>query len=147
MRISVFGTALVATVALAASLSAQQPAPPAKPAPPAAGMKMGMPKMDMQMMDSMHARLDSAVARMNRTTGDARESAMADVINALVSEQRMMHAHMQQMMGEHMGGMSGMGAMGDPAPGQPMRGMMHPDSGRASMPGMARPDSVAKPRE
>ena len=144
MRISVFGTALVATVALAASLSAQQPAPPAKPAPPAAGMKMGMPKMDMQMMDSMHARLDSAVARMNRTTGDARVSAMADVINALVSEQRMMHAHMQHMMGEHMGGM---GAMGHPAPGQPMRGMMHPDSGRASMPGMARPDSVAKPRE
>jgi hypothetical protein len=147
MRISGFGAALVATLALAAPLSAQQPAPPAKMGPPAAGTKMDMPKMNMQMMDSMHARLDSAVARMNRTTGDARVTAMADVINALVSEQRMMHAHMQQMMGEHMGGMGEMGAMGHPAPGQPMGGMMHPDSGRAPMPGMARPDSVARPRK
>ena len=48
-----------------------------------------------------------------------------------------------QMMGEHMGGMPG---MQHPAPGQPMRGMMHPDSGHAPMPGMARPDSAARPR-
>jgi hypothetical protein len=144
MRISAIAGALVAPLALTASLSAQQPAPPAKMGPPAAGMKMDMPKMDMQMMDSMHARLDSAVARMNRTTGDARVTAMVDVLNALVSEQRMMHAHMQKMMGEHMGGM---GAMGHPAPGQPMRGMMHADSGRAPMPGMARPDSMARPRK
>lgn len=138
MRMSGIGAALIAALVAAAPLSAQQPAPPAKMGPPAAGMKM-----DMKMMDSMDARLDSAVARMNRTTGDARVTAMADVINALVAEHRMMHAHMQQMMGEHMGGMPG---MQHPAPGQPMRGMMHPDSGHAPMPGMARPDSAARPR-
>ena len=139
MRMSGTGVALIAALVIAAPLSAQQPAPPAKMGPPAAEMM----KMDMQMMDSMNARLDSAVARMNRTSGDARVTAMADVINALVAEHRMMHAHMQQMMGEHMGGMPG---MQHPAPGQPMRGMMHPDSGRAPMPGMARPDSAARPR-
>ena len=138
MRMSGIGAALIAALVVAAPLSAQQPAPPAKMGPPAAGMKM-----DMKRMDSMDARLDSAVARMNRTTGDARVTAMADVINALVAEHRMMHAHMQQMMGEHMGGMPG---MQHPAPGQPMRGMMHPDSGHAPMPGMARPDSAARPR-
>ena len=140
MRISGCGAALVAALAVAAPLSAQQPAPAAKMGPPAAGMQM-----DMKMMDSMNARLDSAVARMNRTAGDARVSAMADVINALVAEHRMMHAHMhQQMMGGQMGGMP---AMGHPMPGQPMRGMMHPDSGHRPMPGMARPDSAARPKK
>jgi hypothetical protein len=112
---------VTALLAVAAPLSAQQPAPAAKMAPPAAAMKM-----DMKMMDSMNARLDSAVARMNRTTGDARVNAMADVLNALVAEHRMMHAHMEGMMGEHMGGMPG---------------MKHP------MPGMAHPDSAARPRK
>jgi len=135
MRISGFGAALVATLAVAAPLSAQQPAPGAKMGPPAAAMQM-----DMKMMDSMNARLDSAVARMNTTTGDARVSAMADVINALVAEHRMMHAHMQ-MMGGKMGGMP---AMGHPMPDQPMHRMMHPG---APMPGMARPDSTARPKK
>lgn len=139
MRISGFGAALVATLTVAAPLAAQQPAPAARMGPPAAGMQM-----DMKMMDSMNAKLDSAVARMNATTGDARVSAMADVINALVAEHRMMHEHMhQQMMGGQMGGMP---AMGHPMPGKPMRGMMHPDSGHAPMPGMARPDSTARPK-
>ena len=63
------------------------------------------------------------------------------VLNALVAEHRMMHMHMQEMMGGHMGGMPG---MAHPAPGRPMRGMMHSDSGHA-MPGMARPDSARRP--
>jgi len=70
-------------------------------------------------------------------------AAMADVLNALVAEHRMMHAHMQ-MMGGQMGGMPGMGR---PMPDQPMHGMMHPDAAHPPMPGMARPDSTARPKK
>jgi hypothetical protein len=143
MRISGSLAALVAALALAAPLSAQEPVKPAQPAQPG---RMGPPTaemmMDMKMMDSMSARLDSATARMNRTTGEARAMAMVDVLNALVAEHRMMHAHMQQMMGEHMGGMP----MGHPMREQPMHGMMHPDSAHPPMRGMVRPDTTRRPR-
>ena len=115
MRISATAVALIATLAVAAPLSAQQPAPGTKMGPPGAAMKM-----DMKMMDSMNAGLDSAVARMNRSTGEARVSAMAEVINALVAEHRMMHAHMQHEMGDHVDGV--------PVMKHPMPGMAHPDS-------------------
>jgi hypothetical protein len=130
-------TTLLATLAVAAPLSAQQPGPPAaRVAAPAPDMQAHM-----RMMDSMSARRDSAMARVNRTTGEARVNALADALNALVDEQRMMHAHMKEMMGEHMGARP---AMGHPMEHAPAPGMAHPGSAHA-MPGMARPDSSARP--
>lgn len=137
MRISGLGVALVATLAYTAPLAAQQPAPaPAKPgaaAPAKAGAPApGMMMTHMRQMDSLQVRLDSAAARMNRSTGEARVAAMADVLNALVAEHKMMHAHMQEMS-SHMGAMGGMAPMARPKP------MAQP------MPGMARPDSAPRP--
>ncbi len=127
MRFSGFTTTLVAAaLALTAPLAAQQPGhAPAKPHAQASGMM----RMDMRMMDSLDARLDSAMARMNRSSGDARVAAMADALNALVAGHKAMHAHMREM-GGGMGGMPGMA--------HPMPAMAHP------MPGMGRPDSAAR---
>ncbi|MEO8227510.1 MAG: hypothetical protein ABI637_08765 [Gemmatimonadota bacterium] len=130
MRIPGLAATLVATFALAGPLAAQQP----KSAPSKAHATAPDMMMHMQAMDSADARLDNAVARMNQSTGDARNAAMADVLNALVAEQKMMHAHMRQMggMGEmgKMGEMRGMGGMGagHKMPAHPMPGMAHPDS-------------------
>lgn len=49
-------------------------------------------------MDSMNARLDTLVGRMNRSTGNAKVGAMAQVISELVSQRRAMQTHMHQMM-------------------------------------------------
>ena len=76
----------------AQSLAAQQPKD-------AAGQQM-------QMMESMNARLDSLVGRMNRTSGNAKITAMAQVINELVAQRRAMQNHMHKMM-EARGGMTG----------------------------------------
>jgi hypothetical protein len=76
-------------------------------------------RMQMQMMDSLNARLDMLVSRMNRATGNRKVTAMAEVINELVAQRKVMHAHMRQMMesGEGM-----MRMMGEPAPaGRPAR--------------------------
>lgn len=133
MRISRLAATLVATFALAAPLAAQQPkSTTSKAHATAPGMMMHM-----QAMDSAGARLDSAVARMNQSTGDARNAAMADVLNALVAEHKMMHAHMKEMGG--MGEMGKMGGMGRMGAGRNMPA--HP------MPGMARPDSSARPHK
>jgi hypothetical protein len=70
-------------------------------------------------MDSMDARLDPLVVRMNQATGTAKVDAMAQVINELVAERKMMHVHMRQLMRSHAG--TSMGAMMDeqPKPGRP----------------------------
>jgi hypothetical protein len=52
----------------------------------------------MAMGDSADVRLDRLVKAMNAASGDRKVQAMADVINELVAERRMMHAHMRQMM-------------------------------------------------
>jgi hypothetical protein len=69
----------------------------------------------MKMMDSLNARLDTLVSRMNRATGDRKLTAMADVINELVAQRKVMHEHMRQMMESRKGMMHRRGA---PAPGE-----------------------------
>jgi len=102
MKVVGSGVAMVALMLSAGTLAAQQPSPPSQ------GMheqhQAGM-KDHMQMMDSANARLDSLVARMNRTAGAAKVTAMADVINELVAQRATMQEHMHQMM---MGGPEGM---------------------------------------
>jgi hypothetical protein len=52
----------------------------------------------MEMMDSSEARLDQLVRAMNQATGQKKVQAMAAVINELVSQRKMMRAHMRLMM-------------------------------------------------
>jgi hypothetical protein len=52
----------------------------------------------MKMMDSSEARLDQLVRAMNQATGPRRVQAMAEVINELVAQRKMMRAHMRGMM-------------------------------------------------
>jgi hypothetical protein len=106
MKVVGSGVAMVALMLSAGTLAAQQPSPPSQ------GMheqhQAGM-KDHMQMMDSANAHLDSLVARMNHTTGAARVTAMADVINELVAQRASMQEHMHaMMMGGHDGMMPGM---------------------------------------
>jgi uncharacterized coiled-coil protein SlyX len=69
--------------------------------------------MQMQRMDSLNARLDTLVIRMNRASGSRKVTAMADVINELVAQRKVMQDQMRQMM-ESREGMMHM--MGQPAP-------------------------------
>jgi hypothetical protein len=63
-------------------------------------MMMNM-QQHMRMMDSTTAVLDTLVSRMNRATGNTKITAMAQIINSLVSERKAMQAHMRQMMQSH----------------------------------------------
>ena len=83
-------------------LVAQQPQQgmPMDSSHPGTRMGMGM-QQQMRAMDSMTVRLDTLVARMNRATGNAKVTAMAQVINELVAQRRAMQAHMHQMMQSH----------------------------------------------
>lgn len=121
----------ISALLLASAASAQQTADTTPPRPPMGaigtpmGRPMGMP-MDMRMMhDSADARLDRLVATMNAAKGDRKIKAMAEVINELVAERKMMHEHMRAMMNSggmpaHMGGDPGMmhrhGMGGPPIP-------------------------------
>jgi hypothetical protein len=75
------------------------------------GMQRGMSmpemmKMHEQMMADMtksQATLDGLAAKMNSATGDAKVAAMAELLNEIVRQHR--------MMGEHMAGMHQMGPM------------------------------------
>ena len=51
-----------------------------------------------RMMDSLNHRLDSLVTRMNRAAGAGKVAAMADVINELVAQRKVMQERMRQMM-------------------------------------------------
>jgi hypothetical protein len=90
----IVGIAGVAGLLMSAQiLAAQQPGPP-----PHGGMMRG-PGMaqQMRMMDSLNARLDTLVSRMNRATGNKKVAAMAEVINELVAQRKAMHQQMRQM--------------------------------------------------
>jgi hypothetical protein len=88
----------------------------------------------MQMMDSLNARLDTLVSRMNQASGNRKVTAMAEVINELVAQRRIMHARMRQMMesGEGM-----MRMMGEPAPAGGPAPAPRPDSAPADTAGHA----------
>ena len=70
-----------------------------------------MMKVHQQMMMDMKAadaKLEPLLRTMNAATGEPRVSAIADVVNELVSQQKAMHERMSvmhdQMMGQMMGG-------------------------------------------
>jgi 3-hydroxyacyl-CoA dehydrogenase len=133
MRIVRVGTGLAALVLSAHMLAAQQPAPPHQPDTLAGGMA-GMPGMaaQMQMMDSLNARLDTLVSRMNRATGNRKVTAMAEVINELVAQRKVMQERMHQMMESREGMMHG---MGEPAPAGRPAPAPRPDSAPADTAG------------
>ena len=72
---------------------------------PAQGMQMGMPMQDMmkmheKMMADMkasQAKLDDLANKMNSATGEAKVTAMAELLNELVRDHRMMGDHMGTM--------------------------------------------------
>jgi hypothetical protein len=133
MKLFVAGATLTAVMALTPRLDAQQHSmPPGAQGQAAHAVGAMAPPMaaHMHTMDSLGARLDTAVARMNRAAGDARTAAMQDVLRELVAAHKEMHAHMSQMASQH--------AMGDSAGMQPRI--------PRTMPGAARPDSAARPR-
>ena len=135
MRIIRLGAGLAALVLSAHLLAAQQPEPAHKPDTLAGGMA-GMSGMaaQMQMMDSLNARLDTLVGRMNRATGNRKVTAMADVINELVAQRKMMQERMHQMMESRQGMMRG---MGEPAPAGRPAPAPRPDSAPADTAGHA----------
>jgi hypothetical protein len=127
LRSAVAGLVLVgATLTLAPAASAQQPRDSMR-----VRSDSGMAHMR-TMRDSTDARLDSLVRAMNSATGDRKVQAMADVINEMVAERKLMHQHMQEMMPGH-GGMRRHPGMGD-------SGMMR----RRSMPRPSGVDTTAR---
>ncbi|HEY7479905.1 MAG TPA: hypothetical protein VH680_05280 [Gemmatimonadales bacterium] len=93
-------TAVLAAFALGAPIvAAQQPTPPHGPDRQHGHMMdaEGMAAR-MQLMDSLNARLDTLVSRMNRATGNRKVTAMAEVINELVAQRQAMHERMRRMM-------------------------------------------------
>jgi hypothetical protein len=100
------GYAVVTMLALALGagrLAAQQPAQPT----PAAGdsARRAAMRVDMQahmrMMDSTTTVLDRQIQQMNSATGNAKVTAMAQVINTLVAERKATRSYMRQMMETH----------------------------------------------
>ena len=95
----ILGTALLTLFLSTQALDAQQPGRPAPRDSMGGGMTMRMDGPDqMRVMDSMNARLDTLLGRMNRASGNAKVPAMAQVINELVAQRRVMQKHMHQMM-------------------------------------------------
>ncbi len=105
-------------VRLLAAVGSQQTQSPTPSSPggqsPQADMAEMM-KMHQQMMAEMKAadvKLDALVKDMNAATGEAKISAVAQVVNELVRQQKTMHEHMgtmdQQMMMQMMMGGRGM---------------------------------------
>ncbi len=101
MNTGALGAALVTLLISAQGLAAQQPGQRAPGDSTAHAMMMNKMEQHMRMMDSANVRLDSLVRRMNQATGNAKVSAMAQVINELVAQRRGMQAHMRQMMQTH----------------------------------------------
>ena len=70
-----------------------------------------MMKMHQQMMAEMKpadAKLDQLLSRMNAATGDAKTSALADVVTELSRQQKAMHERMGTMHDHMMMGGRGM---------------------------------------
>jgi hypothetical protein len=133
MKIIRLGAGLAALVLSAHMAAAQQPAPPQHPGQRPGGMggDSGM-AAQMQMMDSLTARLDTLVGRMNRATGNRKVTAMADVINEMVAQRKAMQDRMHQMMRSRKGMM-----MGEPAPAGPPASTPRTDSMPADTAGHA----------
>jgi hypothetical protein len=122
---------VVPVMALSAQVVAAQ-----QPQQGRADSMMGMPAMahqHLRAMDSMTARLDTLVNRMNQATGNKKMTAMADVINELVTQRKAMQSHMREMMQSRPG--MRMPMMQAPAPAGPRPAAAKPDSGT--------PDSAA----
>jgi hypothetical protein len=101
---AVWGGSVFAALILSAQvLQAQQPDSNASKERGAQGMMMDQGMRQMAVMDSMNARLDTLVARMNRATGNTKVTAVAQVINELVAQRKAMQGHMRQMMQSHRG--------------------------------------------
>jgi hypothetical protein len=118
MHTGVLGAALITLLMGGQGLSAQQPGRHSPRDSAAHAMMMKDMQQHMRMMDSANARLDSLVRRMNQATGNAKVSAMAQVINEMVAQRRAMQAHMSKMMRSHgpmMGGQMMRGMVSDPA--------------------------------
>lgn len=99
MRLARLGIGLATLLVSGQLLSAQQPAPKSPGARGPGGM-VGMMEMQ-QRMDSLDARLDSLLSRMNRASGNQKVTAMAAVINELVVQRKGMREHMRLMMESH----------------------------------------------
>jgi hypothetical protein len=134
MRIVRVGAGLAALVFSAHVLAAQEPAPRQPDRHPTRMADTSGMGAQMQMMDSLNARLDTLVSRMNQASGNRKVTAMAEVINELVAQRRIMHARMRQMMesGEGM-----MRMMGEPAPAGGPAPAPRPDSAPADTSGHA----------
>jgi hypothetical protein len=99
MTKQVLGVALAATVAWTSGLAAQQPGGHSgHGGPRGSDSAAAMMQRHGREMDSLDARLDSLMTRMNRSTGAARVDAMAAAITELVAQRRTMHAHHRDMM-------------------------------------------------
>jgi hypothetical protein len=82
-------------------------------APPAQPRTSGMMQRHQQMMAEMKAadaKLDELVRAMSAATGDAKVTAMAQVINELARQHQVMHQRMGMMDQMTMGMMGGKGA-------------------------------------
>lgn len=125
MRTGRLGIALVTLFLSTQALAAQQPGQQAPRDSMGRGMTMGMDMKQMRMMDSMNLRLDTLMGRMNGATGNAKVTAMAQVLNELVAQRRVMQTHMRQMMRSH-GAMMG-GPMMEAKPDTSGHGAHHPE--------------------
>lgn len=131
MNTRALGAPLVAILLATQNLSAQQQQSEPRRDRTGLGGMMGDQQRQMRMMDSMNARLDSMVARMNQGTGNNKMTRMAQVITEMVAQRKAMHQQMRNMMEQMMeshGGMMGRGDMmkmndspPPPAPRQPSR--------------------------
>ena len=117
MKTTAIAGAVAALLIGTQGLAAQEP----RQRPLRDSMHQAAVQEHMRMMDSANARLDSLVQRMNQATGNAKVTAMAQVINELVAQRRAMQRHMQQMMQSHrmMDRPMKMQMQGDQAPAQP----------------------------
>lgn len=83
------------------SQQAQSPTPPGQSSQPNMADMMKMHQQMMAEMKGADAKLDELVKTMNAATGDAKISAIAQVVNELVRQQKGMHGRMG-MMDDHM---------------------------------------------
>ena len=139
MRVVRIGGGFAALVLVTQVLAAQQPSPPQAPDHRRGGMMSAGMAEQMHMMDSLNARLDTLVSRMNRATGSRKVTAMAEVINELVAQRKVMHAHMRQMMesGEGMMHMMGQPTPSEGGPPAPKTDSVKTDSSAADTAGHA----------
>lgn len=90
----------------------QQMTPPAATDTTGAEPQMAMRQKMMADMMAMNTRLDTLVTRMNGATGEAKVSAIADAVTAIVEQHRAMHTEMMDMMMQmHAPGSKPMGGM------------------------------------